>query len=134
MAREFTRNQRVGDALLRELSSLIQFEIRDPRVGMVNINEVEVTRDLSYAKVFVTFVDRDNEEDAKEALAALNNATGFLRGLISKNIQMRITPKIRFVYDTSVRRGQELSALINKAVKEDESRQDDAATPGADEE
>lgn len=125
MAREFTRNQRVGDALLRELSSLIQFEVRDPRVGMVNINEVEVTRDLSYAKVFVTFVDKDSEDDAKEALDALNNAAGYLRGLISKNVQMRITPRIRFVYDKSVSRGQELSALINKAVSEDQSRQDD---------
>ncbi len=92
---------------------------------MVNINEVEVTRDLSFAKVFVTFVDKDNEEESKDALAALNNASGYLRGLISKNIQMRITPKIRFVYDKSVSRGQELSALINKAVSEDKSRQQD---------
>lgn len=122
MAKEFTRTDRVADAMQRELSQALQFEVRDPRIGMVNVNAVEVTRDLAYAKVFVTFVEHGSEEEAKEAMKALERATGFLRSYLAKNMDLRFTPQLRFVYDKSVSRGQQLSALISKAVHEDAAK------------
>jgi ribosome-binding factor A len=77
MAREFGRKERVADYLRQELARFIQNEVRDPRIGMVSVNEVEVSRDLAYAKVFVTFMDKDSAQDASEA-QVLNKAAGFL--------------------------------------------------------
>ncbi len=128
MAREFNRADRVADALQRILANLIQFEVRDPRVGMVNINDVSVSRDLAYAKVYVTFVDHDNDQDREAATEALNKAAGFLRGLISKEMTMRITPRLQFVYDKTSVKGQALSHLIDRALAADraQSRDDDS--------
>lgn len=119
MAKEYSRAQRVGDFIKRELSKAIQFEIRDPRVGMVSITDVDVSRDMSHAKVYFTALGKDNQEDAKEAEAALNNAAGFLRSHIARSNTARITPKLRFYFDSSVVRGTHLSNLIDKAVSED---------------
>lgn len=119
MVQEYSRIQRVGDYLKRELALLIQQEVRDPRVGMVNINEVEVSRDLSHAKVFVTFVGERIDQECKEALQALNKAGGFLRSRIASTNHMRTTPRLFFVLDISVQRGAHLTALIDRAVAAD---------------
>ncbi len=121
MAQEYSRIQRVGDYLKRELALLIQQEVRDPRVGMVNINEVEVSRDLSHAKVFVTFVGERSDEQRDQALKTLNKAGGFLRSKIAATNHMRTTPRLFFVFDISVQRGAQLSALIDRAVAADAS-------------
>lgn len=123
MAKEFARTDRVGDFLKKELSLLIQREMRDPRVGMVSITDVEVTRDLSYAKVFVTFMGIEGEEAMVEGVKVLNGAAGYLRSLLSKTHRMRTTPKIKFLYDKSVSQGSYLSGLIDRAVSDD--RRDD---------
>ncbi|RMA80093.1 30S ribosome-binding factor RbfA [Umboniibacter marinipuniceus] len=123
MAKEFARTDRVGDFLKKELSLLIQREMRDPRVGMVSITDVEVTRDLSYAKVFVTFMGVEGEEAIAEGVKVLNGAAGYLRSLLSKTHRMRTTPKIKFLYDKSVSQGSYLSGLIDRAVSDD--RRDD---------
>lgn len=125
MAQEYSRVQRVGDYLKRELALLIQQSVRDPRVGMVNVNDVEVSRDLSHAKVFVTFVGDRSASEQAEALKALNNAAGFLRSQIASGNHMRTTPRLHFTYDASVRRGAELSALIDKAVALDAAHHPD---------
>ncbi|MEZ5539982.1 MAG: 30S ribosome-binding factor RbfA [Pseudomonadales bacterium] len=119
MAQEYSRTQRVGDYLKRELALLIQQELRDPRVGMVNINEVEVSRDLAHAKVFVTFVGDRSDEINAQALKVLNAAQGFLRSRIASNNHMRTTPRLSFVLDVSVQRGARLSALIDQALAAD---------------
>ncbi len=119
MAREFKRADRVADAIQRNLAQLIQFEIRDPRVGMVNINDVTVTRDMAYAKVFITFVDLENDEEAEESAKALNNAAGFLRSQLAKLLDMRTTPRLQFLYDKTSVKGQQLSNLIDKAMEAD---------------
>ena len=116
---DFSRLDRVGDFIQRELAQMIQQEIRDPRIGMVMVNEVRVSRDLSHARIFVTFVGCESVADAEEPLAALNKAAGFLRTLLSKANTMRITPKLNFVFDESVFRGVALSSLIDKAIGED---------------
>ncbi|WP_250458884.1 30S ribosome-binding factor RbfA [Microbulbifer litoralis] len=125
MAREFHRADRVADAMRRELSQLIQREVRDPRVGMVNVNDVEVSRDLSVAKVFVTLVGEDDPAAIKASMDALNKAAGFLRSQLARAIQMRTIPRLQFRYDETSVRGQQLSALIDRAVKEDRQHRDD---------
>ena len=119
MAREFTRSDRVSDFLRQELAQLIQQEIRDPRIGMVMVTSVDVSRDIHYAKVFVTIVGVDSKEDSAEAIDALNNAAGFLRTQLSRRHSMRATPKLRFIFDSSVLRGTQLTNLIVKARTED---------------
>ena len=119
MAREFQRSERVADAIQRSLSNIIRLEIRDPRIGMVNINSVTITRDLAYAKVYVTFVGVDEDAEGELAAEVLNNAASFLRTQLAKDIKMRVTPKLQFIYDTTSVRGQELSQLIDEALESD---------------
>ncbi|MDP1521399.1 30S ribosome-binding factor RbfA [Porticoccus litoralis] len=130
MPREFTRNDRVADALQRELAQLIRDEMRDPRLGMVNITAVEVSRDLSSAKVFVNLVGAESAQESEAAAELLNGAAGFLRSQIAKRMQLRVTPRLRFIYDLSGKRGQELSALIEYAVNSDKQRHRDPDSSG----
>ena len=124
MAREFGRPERVADFLRKELSLIMQHQMRDPRVGMASITDVEVSRDLSHAKVYITVLGSNEPSDAKEAVAVLNKAAGFFRSQVAKEHSMRITPSLRFYFDESIHRGQHLSALIDKAVAEDRARDD----------
>lgn len=117
--KEFKRTDRVADFLKRELGSLIQLELRDPRLGMISVTDVQVSRDLAHARIFVTVMDKETAEDASEALKVLNNAAGFLRSRVAKSHKARTTPALKFVFDTSVRRGEYLSRLIDNAVAND---------------
>ncbi len=119
MAREFSRQERVGDYLQRELAILIQRELRDPRLGMVSITAVRVSRDMAHAQVFVTLLEGDSEEDAKPSVDVLNGAAGFLRSALAKDASMRTVPRLRFRFDTSVGRGRDLEALIARAKEAD---------------
>ena len=125
MPKDYSRQQRVADALRRDIASFIQREMRDPRVGMVMVNEVEVSRDLAHARVFVTVMGKDDAEQAREALEVLNDAAGFLRSQLARSSTMRTTPRLNFVFDSSVLRGQQLSSLIDQAVATDEAMQRD---------
>ena len=116
MPREFTRAERVSDAVQQELAVLIRDEVRDPRVGMVSVTDVDVSRDLAYAKIHVTFIGDHTQKEIDEAMAALNGASGYLRKLLASSIKLRITPKLTFLFDESCRRGQHLSALIDYAI------------------
>ena len=119
MAREFGRPQRVAEQIQRELALLIQRELKDPRVGMVTVSAVEVSRDLAYATIFVTFLGKDETEEIQSALAALQHASGFLRSQLGRIIRMRLTPHLTFKYDHSLVRGRELSSLIDEARARD---------------
>ncbi|PIE39392.1 MAG: ribosome-binding factor A [Gammaproteobacteria bacterium] len=125
MAREFSRTQRVAEYLQRDLASIIQREIRDPRVGMVSITSVDVSRDLAYAKVFFTMLGVDNAEQAKEPAEALNHAAGYLRSTLSRSSTMRSVPRLRFYFDASVGRGRDMEALIQRAIKADDHAPED---------
>ena len=125
---EFTRAERVSDAVQQELAVLIRSEVRDPRVGMVNITDVSVSRDLAYGKIFVSFVDDRDQQQIDEALAALNGAAGYLRKLLAGSIKLRVTPQLTFIYDESGRRGQHLSALIDYAVSLNKSADESDAS------
>ncbi|MCH4564298.1 MULTISPECIES: 30S ribosome-binding factor RbfA [Halomonas] len=123
--REFKRTDRVADQLQKELAVLIQREVKDPRLGMVTVSGVEVSRDLGYADVHVTLLGEDTPERIKENLKVLRQAAGFLRGQIARRIKLRHVPELRFHYDESVVRGQRLSSLIEEAVASDKARQGD---------
>jgi ribosome-binding factor A len=130
MAREFGRKERVADYLRRELAQVIQMEVRDPRLGMVSVNEVEVSRDLAYATVFVTFMESDSEQAAADRLRVLNQAAGFLRTRLARDARMRTVPRLRFVYDSGVVRGRKLSDLIDNALEADRRQHTDAGESG----
>ena len=101
MPREFYRCDRVADAIQRELSVLINDSLRDPRVGMVSVTEVKVSRDLSNSKVFVSFISSNTKDQANNAISALNGATGYLRKLMAANMNLRVMPKITFIQVTT---------------------------------
>lgn len=116
MPREFTRSERVSDAVQRELATLIRDNVRDPRVGMLSVTEVLVSRDLAVAKVYITFVGERSPQQIDEGIEALNGAAGYLRKLLASSISLRVTPKLTFFFDESGHRGQHLEALIDFAV------------------
>ena len=135
MPREFTRAERVSDAVQQEIAVLIRDNVRDPRVGMLSVTDVDVSRDLAYAKVHISFVGERSQEDIDAGIAALNGASGFLRKLLSSSIKLRITPKLNFFYDETGRRGQHLSALIDLAISKEmpgDSVSDSDSSTGSD--
>ena len=107
------RPKKVADLIQRELSELIRLELRDPRVGMVTITSVDVSPDLSHAKIFFTMLNKDLLQDTTRGL---QRAASFLRVQLSKRMSMYTTPELRFVYDESVERGDHLSQLIDSVV------------------
>lgn len=130
------RVQRVADQIQRELANLIQLELKDPRVGMVSITAVNISKDLSYAKVFITVLNTLSDDaelnsfilsepgslekiEIKETLKALTKAAGFLRTMLGKRLRIRSVPKLEFHYDGSIERGQQLSSLIDDALAAD---------------
>ncbi|MCB1701187.1 MAG: 30S ribosome-binding factor RbfA [Pseudomonadales bacterium] len=119
MAKEYSRTQRVADYLQRELAGLIQQEIRDPRVGMVSITGVNVSRDLGHAKIHFTVLGCDSSEEASDTGEALNKAAGFLRSQLSRDSKMRSVPQLRFYFDSSVGQGRHLEDLIRRATDAD---------------
>jgi ribosome-binding factor A len=103
----------VADLIQRELSELLRTEVRDPRVGMVTLTSVDVSPDLSHAKVFFTILDKEHLE---ETLQGLQRAAGFLRSQLARRMKLYTTPEIRFAYDESVERGDHLSRLIDSVI------------------
>ncbi|MFZ5723838.1 MAG: 30S ribosome-binding factor RbfA [Pseudomonadota bacterium] len=113
-----SRPQRVGDQIQKELARLLQFEVKDPRLGMVTITGVEVAKDFAHADVWYSVLKGDQAKSQK----ALESASGFLRTQIGRAIKLRVTPQLRFRFDEAPSRGVEMSALIDKARNEDRSR------------
>jgi ribosome-binding factor A len=107
------RSARIADQIQRELAELIRTELRDPRVGMVTLTGVELSRDQSHAKVFFTVLGAD--PGGEQALEGLQRAAGFLRSELAHRLTTRKVPDLHFAYDTSVERGVRLSKLIDEA-------------------
>ena len=128
--RDYGRALRVADFVRDEIADILQRGMRDPRVGMVSVNEVTVSKDLSFADVYVTSMEAETPELRDDLIGVLNNAAGFFRSELAKRHRMRTTPKPRFHYDEAVERGPRLEALIDAAVSEDVGRQ----TPDVDRE
>ena len=113
MARKGGRAQKLGDQIQRELSDLVQRELRDPRVGMVTTTSVDVSPDLSHAKIFFTLLE---EQKLAETTEGLKRSAGFLRSQLARRITLYTMPELRFVYDESVERGDRLSRLIDSVL------------------
>ena len=119
MPKEFSRGRKVADLIQRELAVLIQRELRDPRIGMVTINDATVSRDLAFSDIYFTVLPA---EDTEQAENVLNQASGFLRSQLAKVLNTRTTPKLRFHYDSTTVNGSRLSKAIDDAIAEDERR------------
>ncbi len=113
--------QRLADQIQRELADLIRRELKDPRLGMITISAVKVSKDMGYADVYVTVLGKDLTADYAPSLEVLNHASGFLRAALGKSLQIRMIPRLRFHYDEVVMRGNHMAALIHQAVSADEA-------------
>jgi ribosome-binding factor A len=110
------------------LAQLIQLEIKDPEVGFISLSDVEVTRDLAHAKVFITVFET---EKADSSLKALNRAAGYLRHKLGQQMRMRSVPELHFHHDASVETGTRMDSLIDAAVTSDrEHHRDDTDSNG----
>ncbi len=119
--KEFSRSQRVSQAMQRELAQLIQQHVKDPRLPkFVTVSTVKVSPDFSYAKVYITVLG--DETECRLALDILNHAAGFLRTQIGRAIKLRVTPQLKFVYDNTVAYGCHLSKLIDDVVTHDDEQ------------
>jgi ribosome-binding factor A len=120
MPKDYPRSRRIAEQVQRELSEIIRLELKDPRVGMITITDVEVTQDNAHAKVFFTLLGEASK--VEETATGLQRAVGFLRTQLAHRMKMRTVPHLQFKYDASVERGARLSQLIDAAVADDASR------------
>lgn len=117
-SKSYPRSKRVGQQVQRALSELIRREVRDPRLGMATITEVRMSNDLSHAKVYYSVLGAD----AEVAQQILDGAADMLRGPLGRSLGIRHAPELHFVQDELIENGARLSALISKAVHDDEAR------------
>lgn len=125
MAREFSRTERVGQQVHKEVASIIQNEYKH-RMGdlpLITVSDVEVSRDLSYAKIYVTMYGED--VDGKAQIKQLDEAKGFIRSLLAKRLRMRAVPQLAFYEDKSITEGMRISNLVSEVVAKDEARHQD---------
>jgi ribosome-binding factor A len=120
MPKDYPRSRRIAEQVQRELADIIRLELKDPRVGLITITDVEVTPDHKLAKVFFTLLG--DEARVEEATRGLRHAAGFLRSELAHRFEMRTVPQLAFVHDASVERGARLSQLIDIAVADDAKR------------
>lgn len=120
----FQRTDRIADQIQRELSRLLQFEMKDPRISLATVQDVRVSRDLSFADVYFTLLGQSTEE-GRSAEQVLGHAAGFLRSELAKTLNTRTTPKLRFHYDELPEQASRLSALIDRARADDRAHGND---------
>jgi len=121
MVKDYSRTERVGDHLQQEVARLVQLELRDPRLKLVSITGVDVSRDLAHAKVFFTQLGVDDKAEGAKSAEVLNRAAGFIRSEIARGSTMRTVPKLHFRFDESVGRGRDMEALLKSVKSVDES-------------
>ena len=119
MPREFSRNQRLGNQVLRTLNELVRFETKDPRLKLVSLISVDLSRDLSVARVHFSMLDPN--ADPLKVQEGLERASGFLRGRLGREIKIRHVPELRFSHDDSAAEAQRISSLIDGALDSDQN-------------
>jgi ribosome-binding factor A len=117
MPRDYPRSRRIAEQIQRELAGIIRLELKDPRVGMVTLTDVEVSQDHAHAKIFFTLMG--DAQKIEETAEGLLNAAGYLRSELAHRLKLRTVPQLHFVYDNSVERGMHLTQLIDQAVASD---------------
>lgn len=125
--KEYSRTDRIGEQLKRELSELISREFEDPALFGVTVAEVRVTTDLRYAKVYVSSLNlaAGIETDFSPVLEKLQDYGGKMRHLLGKRLRLRTIPEFRFYEDTAMAHGVEMTSLIDEVVAEDQARHED---------
>jgi ribosome-binding factor A len=123
MSKAFPRTRRVAEQIRRELAELLREQISDPRLAMVSMTSIEVSRDLAYAKVYITILG--NPAERPELLMRLNNIAPLLRHELGRRMHIRTVPRLQFIYDEIVEQGAQLSSLISAAVAADLARHQD---------
>ncbi|WP_044169980.1 30S ribosome-binding factor RbfA [Candidatus Pantoea carbekii] len=120
MEKEFSRRQRVAQELHKKIAFILQRKIRDPRLRiMITVSGVEISRDLSYAKIFITCLNEENHKDIQDTVNALKEASSYIRMLLSKIIKLRTVPKLTFFYDPSLTQARYMLTLISNTIKND---------------
>ncbi|ANF61369.1 ribosome-binding factor A [[Haemophilus] ducreyi] len=122
MSREFKRSDRVAQELQKEIAVILQREVKDPRIGMVTVSDVEVSRDLAYAKIFVTFLFDNDQDIIAQGMKGLEKAGPYIRTLLGKAMRLRIVPELRFIYDQSLVEGMRMSNLVSNVIKSDQAK------------
>lgn len=126
IVREFSRAQRVAQEIQKEISKILQHKVKDPRISMATIASVELSRDLGYGKVFVTFLNISYAEHqyqrSQDGIKALNKAASFIRFLLGKTMHLRVIPQLTFFYDTSLVDGMRMSNLVSTVIINDKIR------------
>lgn len=112
------RADRVAEAIKAEVSDIIRNGIKDPRIGFVTVVDVEVSRDLQHARVYVSVLG--DERAQKATLEGLQSARGFIRGEIGHRIRLRLVPEVDFRVDSSIARGARIASLLREVIPEDE--------------
>ena len=119
MAKNTNRLGRVDEELRKEISQVINYELKNPDVtGMVSVTKVKVTPDLKYAKVYVSVL---NSKNLKQTIQGLKDSAGFIRSQVAKTVNLRITPQLVFEYDDSIVYGEKIDAILNELKKERKS-------------
>ena len=122
-----SRDLKIADFIRDEVARILQFEMRDPRIGtFLSVNEVKVSKDLSFADIYVSSLQAQSEQEKADLIAVLNKAAGFFRSTLAKRHSMRTTPKPRFHYDELVEKGPKLEQLIAQAVATERSPEEGA--------
>ena len=118
----FSRRDRVSEQIRRELAEVIRSELKDPRVGMISLTEVEVSPDYAHAKVYFSSMAGSDTLDSVQA--GLQQASGFLRSELGKRISIHMIPQLHFVFDDSLERGAQISKLISEAAAISDHREE----------
>lgn len=115
MFEENSRRTRVADQIQKTIAGILHEKISDPRLEMTTVSAITVSKDLAYAKVYVTFL---NENDKQSKLKTLNKASGYIRKLLAERMNLRVTPELKFFYDDALKQGLHVAKLIEQVSAE----------------
>ncbi len=121
------RPERMAEAVKKEVSDMIRYELKDPRIGFATVTSVEVSGDLRYAKIFISVLGEPNEQ--QKTIEALESAKGFVRTELGRRIRLRYTPELSFKLDSSISRGSRLIKLLEEVSGD---KAGESPSPGGD--
>ena len=125
MAKSFSRTDRVSQEVKKAVALILQKEFNDPKLGMITVSDVEVSRDIAYAKIYVTFLF-DEQEKVDYGMEVLTEASGYIRSLLGKAVKLRVTPELTFVYDKTLTEGIALANAVTSATEADAQKRQQA--------
>lgn len=110
-----TKKDKIANIIQKEVSNIIQFELKDPKIGFVTITDVELSNDLSQAKIYVSFLGADPRKEA--GMKALERSKGFIRSQLAQRLTIRKAPQLLFLHDTSLEQGYKIEKIISDIHK-----------------